>query len=557
MTASPLLQRSHYHPASGYFAQIAIVMAAILSASGCDQSNRMSGKGFDTAKGRAKKNDENLTYAIRLLRGVEAATTADAIAPIVSRLNQWGQSVTPKEDWKPDPLLLTLPENLRQGKALRSLAGLDFPQTDGSELVKVIWLNEIARRASGTSNESLAKAQSLFDWVIRNIQIEPEVEGPVLYNSTEILLFGRGSAADRAWIFSLLARQQGLDVVVLALPGKSAADQPTLWLPTLLDKGELYLFDTRMGLPIAGRNGQSVATLNQAMADPAVLTEMDADAEHPYPVKAADLHDLIVYVEGSPLYLSHRMQLAEEKLGGNESLVLSAHPQQIADQLKDKPGIGAVRLWPLPYERLRLVENPTKEYAERIAREMAPFQQTPQLWQGRVLDLLGHYESQNSASMMYQDARPSDDTLSKQRGAAEKQKQPQQKAMAEFSVAMRTIAKQDASYWLGLLAFERGNYPAAVDYLNTRVLEASPDGPWTFGARYNLGRTYEAQGQIDAAIRAYQSDHSPQRAGNLLRAKRLRAGQQNQPRTRRKTDPRADWMGRRVLISSRTRPLDD
>jgi len=509
----------------------ALFAATLIVTTGCDQtpSKSPSGKkGFSTAANRIRQNDENLTYAVRLLRDVDAATTPDSLTPIVSRLNLWGQQVTPKEDWKPDQLLLTLPEELRKAKALQGLAGLDFPQSDGRELVQVIWLNEIARRASGASSESLAKAQSLFDWVVRNIQIEPDGEGRLQNGSTEILLFGRGSAADRAWIFSLLARQQGLDVVLLAFPGKTASDQPQLWLPALLDKGELYLFDTRLGLPIAGPEGQPVATLSQVMADDKLLRAMDADDEHPYPVKSEDLKDLVVFVEGSPLYLSHRMQLAEEKLGGNESLVLSAHPQRIAEQLAGKPGVGAVRLWPLPYERLKTFENPTREYAERMVREMGPFQQTPQLWQGRVLDLLGRYESPNSASAMYQDARPSDATLSQQRGVAEKQAQPQQRAMATFGVDMRAIAKQDASYWLGLLAFDRGNYPAAIDYLNTRVLEAAPDGPWTFGARYNLGRAYEAQGQTDAAIRAYQSDYSPQRSGNLLRAKRLRESQAKQ-----------------------------
>jgi tetratricopeptide (TPR) repeat protein len=525
MTAS---HKTRFPRAIGRVALAALLLATFVFATGCDQTQSKrpsSKKGFATVGSRTRQNDENLTYALRLVRGVDAATNGDALAPIVARLNQWGQQVAPKDDWKPDSLLLTLPENLRQAKALRGLAGLDFPQSDGPELVQVVWLNEIARRASGASSESLAKAQSLFDWVVRNIQIEPDGEGVLQNGSTQILLFGRGSAADRAWIFSLLARQQGLDVVLLALPGKSATDEPKLWLPALLEKGELYLFDTRLGLPIAGPAGQPVATLNQVIADDNLLRAMDADDEHLYPVKSEDLHDLVVFVEGSPLYLSHRMQLAEEKLGGNESLILSAHPQQVADQLSGKPGIAAVRLWPLPYERLRSVEQPTREYAERMVREMGPFQQTPQLWQGRVLDLLGRYESPNSASAMYQDARPSDATLSQQRGVAEKQAQPQQRAMATFGVDMRAIAKQDASYWLGLLAFERGNYPAAIDYLNTRVLQAAPDGPWTFGARYNLGRTYEAQGQVDAAIRAYQSDYSPQRHGNLLRAKRLREAQ--------------------------------
>ncbi|HEY2838535.1 MAG TPA: tetratricopeptide repeat protein [Pirellulales bacterium] len=512
------------------FSLAPLLLATLAIATGCDQNKRTTSKpSFDTPTSRVQKNDENLTYAIRLLRNVDSATTPDALAPIVARLNQWGQKVSPKADWKPDPMLLTLPEKLRQIKAMQGLAGLDFPASDGRELVQVIWLNEIARRVGGASNESLPKAQALFDWVIRNIQIEAESDVPVAHGSTEILLFGRGTAEDRAWIFSLLARQQGLNVVLLALPGKTEADAPKLWLPALLDKGELYLFDTRMGLPIAGPEGQSVATLAQAAADPAILRAMDADELHPYPVKAEDLHDLIAYVEGSPIYLSHRMQLVEEKLGGDESLILSVFPQEIAEELRGKPGVGSVRLWPLPFERLQGLEKPNREYVERTMREMGPFQQAPQLWQGRVLDLLGRYEGSNSASAMYQDARPSDATLSKQRGMAEKQKQPQQRAIAEVGVEMRAIAKQDASYWLGLLSYERGNYPAAIDYLKTRVLEAAPDGPWTSGARYNLGRVYEAQGQTDEAIRAYQSDHSPQRPGNLLRAKRLQAAKEKTP----------------------------
>ncbi|MHC4176502.1 MAG: tetratricopeptide repeat protein, partial [Planctomycetota bacterium] len=38
-------------------------------------------------------------------------------------------------------------------------------------------------------------------------------------------------------------------------------------------------------------------------------------------------------------------------------------------------------------------------------------------------------------------------------------------------------------------------FQTAIDYLRTRTIEASPDGPWTEGADYNLARCYEATGQ--------------------------------------------------------------
>ena len=83
--------------------------------------------------------------------------------------------------------------------------------------------------------------------------------------------------------------------------------------------------------------------------------------------------------------------------------------------------------------------------------------------------------------------------------------------------------KQAASFWLGLMAYDEQAYPAAVDFFRERVIIASPDGPWTPGARYNLGRTYEALGDIEKAVAQYQLDTSPQSTGNKLRARRLLA----------------------------------
>ena len=84
------------------------------------------------------------------------------------------------------------------------------------------------------------------------------------------------------------------------------------------------------------------------------------------------------------------------------------------------------------------------------------------------------------------------------------------------------MAKADASYWLGLLSYDVGNYEVAADWLLTRTLKATPDGPWTAGARYNLARAYEALGEVAQAIELLQGDDSPQRHGNLLRARQLR-----------------------------------
>ena len=133
------------------------------------------------------------------------------------------------------------------------------------------------------------------------------------------------------------------------------------------------------------------------------------------------------------------------------------------------------------------------------------------------MQLLGTFEGEKGANALYQSARPPDSDLKLYRDKAPEKSRPK----VDQDVALMQAAKQAASYWLGLIAFERGNYAAAVDYIQTRTLEAAPDGPWMAGARYNLARSLEALGQTDEAIRYYKADLSAQRQGNLLRAQRL------------------------------------
>jgi tetratricopeptide (TPR) repeat protein len=112
-----------------------------------------------------------------------------------------------------------------------------------------------------------------------------------------------------------------------------------------------------------------------------------------------------------------------------------------------------------------------------------------------------------------------------QEGAARQGEPPeiaqQRRLIVETVGNQWRAAKRYASYWLGLVAYERENYPTAIDYFEKRTLEATPDGPWTGGARYNLGRSYESLGKAKEAIAAYRSDESEQRYGSRLRAARL------------------------------------
>ena len=83
-------------------------------------------------------------------------------------------------------------------------------------------------------------------------------------------------------------------------------------------------------------------------------------------------------------------------------------------------------------------------------------------------------------------------------------------------------AKDNASYWIGLVLFDEGKLDSAKDWFSDPRLRAKSNGRWDGGTRYNLGRTYEALGENAAAIKQYETDTSPQRDGNRLRARLLK-----------------------------------
>jgi hypothetical protein len=132
------------------------------------------------------------------------------------------------------------------------------------------------------------------------------------------------------------------------------------------------------------------------------------------------------------------------------------------------------------------------------------------MWRGRLLYFKGDLSGENSATYYYTRARVPKRAL-------------EDSNLNPLIRATLTWAKIDAGYWLGVIAAEQGNNEAAIDWLGTRTLEAFPDGPRTPGAKYNLARVYEAEGQIAKAAETYRSDaDSPARPGNLLRARWLK-----------------------------------
>jgi hypothetical protein len=254
-------------------------------------------------------------------------------------------------------------------------------------------------------------------------------------------------------------------------------------------------------------------------------------------------------VEASPLYLEPRARRIESRLVGDRKLVLSAEPSQQSARYK-AAGLADVRLWQLPYTTIhhRLALGP-----EAVSRRLVTFFSfigfgSGSLYKGRVLHLKGRFFDEKGAIAYYQRARPRSDTLRdegnklvplranefveacKAQGRIVSPDEARQAAKILVGRELSAIlqGKVDASYWLGLIDFEQGQYASALDYFDVRtlqygrMLQGGREVARAPGAHYNIARVYEMTGERAKAILEYRSSgRSADEDGNLLRARWL------------------------------------
>ena len=468
--------------------------------------------------------------------GWEPSPDEKVLSQTVVWLNQWLRQSKKVADWRVDPLLESLHPKLRNDEQLapyiskKSLEARVFEPHEGRLLQEAVWMRDISRWARGDSFDDLERAAALFDWTVRNVQLVAD-EDAVPHRPWKVLLYGRGTAEQRAWVFALLCRQLQLDVVMLATNPTESADasqarqgEARFWLPALVLNEELHLFDTRLGLPIPDAGGQRVATLKQASEDDAVLRQLDLEGA-PYPITAEMLKHVKAYLVADWFDLSRRALAVDQKLTGDDRVVLAAEPTALAERLGAVPQIGQVILWELPFETLReqLSLLPPARRREVIAFE--PLATRPKLWKAR----LRHFQGRRAGGDEQTATEPSDVVDDHGEAAqlyTDKSVRPTDREIARNQSndkrRVDTTAKLSATYWLGLLLFDDGKYDVSAHWFGRPELNDKAS-PWAHGARYNLARTYESQEKLEEAISLLEQDDSPQQHGNKLRARGLQS----------------------------------
>jgi tetratricopeptide (TPR) repeat protein len=535
---------------------------------------------------------EHLKAAMDYLTHADEFEEEQTIGQVAYHLNRWIDAQTLTDDWQPDPLIRRLPPAFRDIEALEDLDRLRFQREDVKPLQEAVWMQQVSQwvsrrpakapleawlRSDASGLEAaeagqLAVAHRLFDWTIRNVQLDEllpypadAIAGPTLkpgerapprvpppqrcipgpgyqYYPWQTLLYGHGDALQRARVFLLLCRQQAIDAVMLAFPGRTTPPRPRPWVAAVRLDQRLFLFDTRLGLPIPGPDGQGVATLEQVLDDPPLLSALSVGRRFSYDVESADMEEILALVDASAASLSRRMQLVQQALTAEHRAVLTCAPTRIAERVRACQGVSNAVIWTLPFEttwyQTALLDKVAQDPAAtaQYYRETGVFSMRTPLVRARYLhfrDVFDNRDEQRGAKSLYLQARipqaqidrlETSEDVRETLGLVQQQgeRDVMWRARLASSKMMMAQAKQHATYWLGLAQYDTGKYESAVEWLERRTLKDDPDGPWKHSATYNLARAYEALGQAERARELYLADiESPQRHGNLVRARAI------------------------------------
>ncbi len=543
----------------------------------------------DRVDAETVQSTDNLGLAMQFLNLSDELEPERARAQCAYHLNRWLETQQAAPGWVAAPLLARVPSDIRGQTTPESLERLRFTLEDVRYLQQAQWMRDVSQwvtrmPASGPMDqwlanrpeelseadaEQLVAAERLLDWTIRNIQLDPLAEYPAgsaagptadaqgasgsalpapargepgpgyTYYPWQVMLYGRGDAWQRARVFIQLCRQRQIDAVMLAIDEPTRRPTPFPWIPAVLLGGELYLFDTQLGLPIPGPDGRPVATLAQVRIQPTLLESLDVGTRYKYPVRGEQLDKLVALVDASPFALSQRMYLVEQNLAGEDKLTLTVDPDRMVRELADVAGIRATQLWQLPFEvelfRAMLPEviQQSPELARQFFRKELMYEGSHPLVAGRRRAFRGQFEPTDDApgaKALYLEARLPDSVINNLATDREaRQRVGLEGALPDNPAARATLltnteillreGKLAASLWLGIAQYETGQFADALEWLDERTLQADPEGRWSGAAHYNLGRTHEALGNYDKARDLYYADQSPQAHGNRLRAR--------------------------------------
>lgn len=214
-----------------------------------------------------------------------------------------------------------------------------FTALDAYYLDQCFLLHDAARSLGVDDRSPEERAGAGFQWVVRQVRLE-EVDGPAS-PPLFVLRRGWGTARERSLVFLALLEQLGLHGCMIVLPQGQA---PRDWVPGALADGQIYLFDTRLGLPLPGS-----ATFATVKNETDWLKPLSPAPDLPYDVDFPQARQAQLQVACSLSALAPRMRRLQTRLEATNGPRLAADPAALMEEFRNalqKSGLSEpVRVW--------------------------------------------------------------------------------------------------------------------------------------------------------------------------------------------------------------------
>lgn len=379
-TACFLRNRSRlsYNTAAITFVLLAICVVGCGEPKNQPVNNTTATKSRETAGERCRKK---LSAAIRRFEPEVFALQSDP-EKTVSGLNSWIKScgATNLREMKlDDPALQMLDPN-----AQRFVSAGIYTASDAAYIRDCWVLRELTRaiveRTSGSGDRTAAQTIAIFDWVVRNISLQPSSEPRVALGLFDVMLTGLGTAEDRAWVFAEALRQQKIDAVVVTTDSEPAEGEPldsASWIVAVMLEDRGLLFDVVSGLPII--DGETHDLENPT---PATIPTLKA---HERWKKSS------IQLVAQTAAFAPRMLLLQEQLSATDAAILyeelTGGVSEILPLLDRVVGAGGgtwsktdISIWSYPEQRTTASRSRTeaeqKQYSTLMRPFHAPFERT-------------------------------------------------------------------------------------------------------------------------------------------------------------------------------------
>ena len=437
-------------------------------------------------------------------------------------------------------------------------------------------LQKLHNGMSIQDSQDLSHALKMFDFVVRNIYLLPEdaltadADSPeeLRLNSSQspaaagipglgytrfpwqTMLFSRGDYVERAKLFMVLLNQLELDSVMLNVEIDGSLKPWTVGV-NIGDK--LYLFDTKLGLPIPIGESARIATLSDVIDEPEILDGLDLSVKESlkentkYWVKADQLKNIEAKLYLPPEAASYRYHELESKLVGETRMNLVIQPSDTISKMPKVDGVS-YGVWDIGFqthEFRRAIRDAIAEAShndslrdklrwyymdEYYIYEFVRYRTARSKYFQGIYETIRNDGNLNAIelfySMIYKDSKIqslASDTVFQMQLSITRGKQSANdfaRTIQGVQDNMRLV-RRDSGYFLSQCHFDLGNYSTATNWL-TRLEEIANTARWQAAINYLRGRSLEAQRDYDSAIDVYNRQESEQFHGDLIRVRLLK-----------------------------------